>query len=107
MGLAQGFDQLNLVGRRDQDGIRLLGDDRVKHGDLRYRIEIRGALENQGHPKGIGCRLGSLAHGDVEAVGGKTRNERNGEFFVLRQCGRDQRRLRRWREPPGRQQSSS
>lgn len=92
IGLAQRLDQLNLVGRRDQDRVRLLGDDRVKHGDLRYRIEIRGTLENQGHTKSIGCRLGSLAHGDVKTVGGETRNERNGELLVLRQSGRDQRR---------------
>ena len=85
--LLQGCDQLLLVGGRDQDRVGLARDHRLQHRHLGDRVELRRTLEQELAADGLGRHLGTLAHGDVEGVGGEAGDQRD-RALVLRGCRR-------------------
>ena len=76
--LLQRCDQLLLVGGRDQDRVGLARDHRLQHRHLQGRVELRRALEQQLAADRLGRHLGTLAHGDVEGVGGEPGDQCDG-----------------------------
>ena len=65
-------------------GDGLARDHRLQHRHLHGRVEVGPALEQELAADRLGRHLGTLAHRDVERVGGEPRDQRHGAGLALR-----------------------
>ena len=84
-------DQLNLVGGRNHNGVRLLGNDRIENGNLQRNVPFRRTLIDELGADGLRRSFGAMVHGDIETVRGQSGNKRNRDFVLSGFFGSKQR----------------